>query len=66
MGKEYNCPDCMSATCIGCQRTLPMPVTTTNFNNGGFLNDICKTCPNHFSNGGSGICNCMFGIITVY
>lgn len=26
-----------------------------------FLPDVCKGCPNHPSNGGSGICNCVLG-----
>lgn len=25
------------------------------------INDPCKSCPNHPSNGGSGVCNCTFG-----
>ena len=26
----------------------------------------CASCPNHPSNGGSGICNCTLGLQTVY
>ena len=30
--------------------------------NGGGIPDSCKTCSNHPSNGGSGICHCIMGI----
>ena len=26
----------------------------------------CRCCPNHPSNGGTGICNCILGIPTIY
>ena len=28
--------------------------------------DACKNCPNHPSNGGSGVCHCVLGTRTVY
>lgn len=64
--KPYNCPDCQSSSCEGCQRTIPMPITTTNWTKDFFLNATCKTCPNHISNGGTGICNCTLGTIAIY
>ena len=43
---------------------LYRPTTTTppsyNFN---FTADACKNCRNNPANGGSGICNCMLGIM---
>lgn len=35
---------------------------TKNF----FMSDACKNCPNHPSNGGTGICHCILGTQTVY
>lgn len=26
-----------------------------------FMSDACKNCPNHPSNGGTGICHCILG-----
>lgn len=30
-----------------------------------YIPDPCKSCPNHPSNGGSGICNCTLGTMQV-
>ena len=65
--KQYNCPDCtlQCDSCIGCPRvrdlpsnnveTLPNEVSLLDYINAP---DCCKNCPNHPSNGGSGICHC--------
>lgn len=34
--------------------------TTLNVNS--YIPEPCKACPNHPSNGGSGICNCTLGL----
>ena len=31
-----------------------------------FIPEACKTCSNHPSNGGSGICHCILGTQTIY
>ena len=31
-----------------------------------FMSDACKNCPNHPSNGGTGICHYILGTQTVY
>ena len=31
-----------------------------------YITDACKHCPNHPSNGGSGVCNCSLGVQTMY
>ena len=33
--------------------------------NGAFDKTACRTCPNNPANGGSGICNCTLGLMTV-
>ncbi len=33
------------------------------FSGSAFIPDACKACPNHPSNGGSGICHCTLGSI---
>ena len=76
--KQYNCPDCthIEDTCENCTRYQgnyrtnfneydhwwPYQVTTT-------FTDIpltCRNCPNHPSNGGSGICHCILGTQSIY
>lgn len=32
----------------------------------GWMPDACRYCPNHPSNGGSGICHCVLGTPTIY
>ena len=31
-----------------------------------FVPDVCRNCPNHPSNGGTGMCHCVLGTQTVY
>jgi len=33
----------------------------TILNESSYIPEYCKACPNHPSNGGSGICNCILG-----
>lgn len=76
--KQYNCPDCTHTedTCENCTRyqmyhktnldeyNLWWPYqTTTTFTN---VPPACRDCPNHPSNGGSGICFCTLGQQTFY
>lgn len=68
--KEYNCPDCklQITTCIGCPR---VPIQNNYYNNDkqNYLDtytDPCKTCSNHPSNGGSGICSCILALPEIY
>lgn len=76
--KQYNCPDCthIKDTCENCTRYQgnyrtnldkynlwwPYQVTAT-------FADIpltCQNCPNHPSNGGSGICHCILVTQSIY
>lgn len=41
-------------------------VTYTDPTKNLFMSDACKNCPNHPSNGGTGICNCILGTQIVY
>lgn len=48
------------------QKGAPIEDTTIPFKPYNLCDYIttshCKTCPNHPSNGGSGICNCILGL----
>lgn len=78
--KLYNCPDCTHTedTCENCTRYQmhhktnldeynPYPWwpyhETLTFTN---VPPACQNCPNHPSNGGSGICFCTLGKQTFY
>lgn len=76
--KEYNCPDCSRTdSCTGCQRVFDKGVVTVAVNayglelwQKGLINPIsippsCRECSNHPSNGGSGVCHCVLGIMTI-
>ena len=79
--KQYNCPDCTHTedTCENCIK-YQMYHRTNNvdeynpwcpYQNASTLTftDIppaCRNCPNHPSNGGNGICFCVFGQQTFY
>lgn len=39
-------------------KLIPPP----NFNDFSNKPDYCQSCPNHPSNGGSGICHCILGL----
>ena len=68
--KQYNCPDChlFTDSCDGCPRVKDFSSNiyqekTYDDVLGKYLSwtyvpDCCRTCSNHPSNGGSGICNC--------
>lgn len=71
--KQYNCPDCthIEDTCENCSRYVLHHETnltdiniyypyreTLTFTN---IPPACQNCPNHPSNGGSGICHCILG-----
>lgn len=71
--KQYNCPDCqLNVTdCTGCPRVKN--IQTNVFDQNTYKNylkttipNACKSCPNHPSNGGDGICNCILGIMDFY
>lgn len=78
--KLYNCPDCTHTedTCENCTRYQMYHRTNFNeyntwwpYQNSNTLTftDIppaCRNCPNHPSNGGSGICFCTLGQQTFY
>lgn len=73
--KLYNCPDCTHTedTCENCTRYQMYHKTNfneynpwwhyQNFNTLTFADipPACRNCPNHPSNGGNGICNCVLG-----
>ena len=40
------------------RKLFGLTVDTNNFN---CIPLACRSCPNHRSNGGSGICNCILG-----
>lgn len=76
--KQYNCPDCTHTedTCENCTRYQGNYRTnlkeynpwwsyqvTTTFSN---ISEPCQNCPNHPSNGGSGICHCILGTKIFY
>ena len=66
-GLLYRCKKC-SATKYEPINSNLWTTTTTPFEKySGVLNipDSCKNCPNHPSNGGSGICNCILGQPTI-
>ena len=80
--KQYNCPDCthIEDTCENCTRYQENYKTNLDKNNQypwwPYYNyttfsftDIpltCRNCPNHPSNGGSGICHCILGTQSIY
>lgn len=39
---------------------------TTVTNTGSDIQKACQNCPNHPKNGGSGDCQCVLGVATVY
>ena len=41
-------------------------IPNINFDYKSFIPVACKACPNHPSNGGSGICNCILGDTAIY
>ena len=68
--KEFNCPDCQKTdTCNNCTRYLNKPSkqlhVPPNFPDSilwpedSHIQPACKTCGQHPSNGGDGICNCI-------
>lgn len=67
--KLYNCPDCTHTedTCENCIRFLTyhksnMPPLNFPVNYPYYpIPATCQKCPNHPSNGGSGICHCILG-----
>lgn len=77
--KQYNCPDCTHTedTCENCTRYQMYNRTndineynpwwhyqaTTTFTS---IPPACRNCPNHPSNGGTGICFCTLGQQTFY
>lgn len=44
---------------------IDIPKVTDPINN-FFMPNACKNCPNHPSNGGTGICHCILGTQTIY
>jgi hypothetical protein len=75
--KEYNCPDCeRTDSCTGCPRVIQRGVATQTFTDYGKkiyknMNDLtavpdtCRNCSQHPINGGSGICFCTLGSVTI-
>lgn len=41
-------------------------IPNTSFDYKSFIPEPCKSCLNHPSNGGGGICNCILGDTTTY
>ena len=41
-------------------------IPNMNFDYKSSIPEPCKSCPNHPSNGGSGMCNCILGDTTTY
>ena len=73
--KQYNCPDCMVVedSCDGCQRAasipsnkIESPITDWWLKKDlwSYIPSCCRNCPNHPSNGGSGICHCTLPYMT--
>ena len=40
-------------------------IPNTSFDYKSFIPEPCKSCPNHPSNGGSGVCPCILGNTTI-
>lgn len=56
-----SCPECHKIVTKTKQRTVTNPDNITLTSSVTDIPDPCKTCPNHPSNGGSGMCNCILG-----
>ena len=59
-----SCPECHKIVTKTKQRTISNPTITlsgTSVSSKDNIPDACKSCSNHPSNGGSGICNCTLG-----
>ena len=60
--REMCCMNCGWSVILKNQiQRIPYPKDEFNTNNFNTIPDSCKNCPNHYSNGGSGICNCILG-----
>ena len=55
-----SCPECHKIVTKTKQRTVANPSITLT-SSATDIPDPCKTCSNHPSNGGSGMCNCTLG-----
>ena len=58
-----SCPECHLIIRKGKQRVRDIPVMQGQPLTGNTIPEVCKGCSNHPSNGGSGNCNCILGIM---
>ena len=60
---RYVCPECgwYEFPPHNDERVIRIPYGGNSFTN-DHIPDSCKNCPNHPSNGGSGICHCILGL----
>ena len=62
--KQYNCPDCPinTSNCDSCPRINSLKTNNYHMDTyNAIIPEACKHCPKHSSNGGDGICECVFG-----
>jgi len=48
------------------QDQVPVKLYTPSIDSHSFIPTACEKCPNHPSNGGSGICHCILGSQVIY